>query len=139
MGLCLSAKYPGAPSYNMSSGSFFRLRRFVASCLSEEFGSHYAHMLHVYGKEETEEYNAATERMLKKLRARAGAVEFLYMSDIKGQLAPSKCQALLETIGKKDTSELFGYAAYPEECMTMKQFKTLLKNCVEQKKYLVWY
>ena len=139
MGLCLTAKYPGAPAYYMGYSNFYRLRCFLASCFSSEFGSHYSRIMQVNDGEETEEYNAATERMLKKLRAKSRAVELLFLPDADGRLSPSKCRALLEAIGDNNTNEKFGYAAYPDKCMSIAQLKALLQACAEKKAYLVWH
>lgn len=138
MGVRLTGRYPEAPSYEMGPGSFYRLRCFVAGCISKEFGSHYSKLARIVGGDELQEYEQVTERMLKKTHAKQRAVEFLYLPDSGGKLSPSKCKALLKLIGTNDTKELFGYTAYPEECMTAEQFKSLLRDCSEKKKDLVW-
>lgn len=138
MGLRLTAEYGDAPSYEMQSESLHRLRCFTARCISPEYGSHYSRIRHIERWSDPVEYNQQTERLLKKYHAKDSAVKFLYQPDNNGRLSPSQCKALLEVIGQNDTNERFGYAEYPDECMTLQQFKELLQQCFEKKKYLIW-
>lgn len=140
MGLTIRGKYDGSPSYSMSAVSFFRLRRDIAYTISDEYGEHYEKMPEACVKLiDVNDYNTQTERLVKKYHCKERMLDFLYQSDISGKLSPFKCKALYTQIQDMNSNTLYGYMAYPKDCMTIDKFKELLKECYKHRKYLVWY
>lgn len=138
MGLTLRGRFEGSPSYDMGAASFFRLRRDIAYTVSREYGEHYEQMPMACAGYRVDEYNQRTEELIRKYRCKERFLDFLYQSDIAGKLSPFKCKAVLDQLGEYDNNSLYGYAAWPEYCMTIKKFKELLRECFVRRKYLIW-
>lgn len=140
MGLTIRGKYDGSPSYDMGAISFFRLRRDIAYTISDEYGAHYEKMPEACAKLiDVNDYNAQTERLIKKYHCKERMLDFLYQSDTSGKLSPLKCKALHDQIAELHNDTLYGYMAYPKDCMTIDKFKEILKECYDRRTYLVWY
>lgn len=140
VGITITGKYEGAPSYDMGASSFFRLRRDIAYTVSEEYGKHYERMPEACAKLlDVGIYDLRTERLIKKYHCKERMLDFLYQSDVDGKLSPFKCKALYDQIVNMESKTLYGYAAYPQDCMTIDNFKDLLKECYDRRVYLVWY
>lgn len=140
VGLTLTSTYVMAPYYKMGAFSFFRLRRDIAYCISDEFGKHYEKMPEACAKIiDVNEYNARTVQLIKKYHCKERMIDFLYQSDVKGRLSPFKCKALYDQIVNMQNNNLYGYQAYPKECMTIEGFKELLEKCYRYRVYMVWY
>lgn len=138
MGICLFAKYQDAPSYYMGYGAFFRLRVDVAYAVSKEYGDHYKELPRACAGMNVQAYNERTKALIKKYKCRERFLDFLYQSDTGGKLSPFKCKAVLDQIKDTETEHWYGYAAYPDDCMTFEQFKDLLRECYERHQYLYW-
>lgn len=140
MGLTITGKYKGSPSYDMGYISFYRLRRDIACTVSEEFGKHYASMPDIYVKPvPVEEYDKQTIRLIRKYHCKKSLVSFLYQPDADGKLSPYMCKVLYDQIESMESNAMYGYGAYPERCLTINKFRDLLKECSEKGVYLVWY
>ena len=146
MGLTICGEWKDAPEWDMGYGSFFRLRRDIAYSVSEEFGDHYANLIHLYHFNDDGSYDKETERLIRKYHCKKRFLDFLYSPDAGYRLSPKKCEAVLNQIAYGEDSEehgnidtLYGYTAYPERCMKLSDFICLLVDCRNRKKYLVWY
>ena len=140
MGITIKGRFQGSPSYDMGYVSFFRLRRDIAYTVSEEFGQHYEKMSQACAKLiDAHEYDLRTEQLIKKYHCKERFLSFLYQSDVGGKLSPYKCKALLKQISGMNTKTLYGYTAYPANCMTIDAFRALLKQCFDSRSYLEWY
>lgn len=139
MGLTLTGKFKNAPSYDMGAGSFYRLRCDIAYTVSKEYGDHYKGILYACAGHNVDEYDRKTEILIRKYRLKERFLDFLYQSDICGKLSPFKCKALLDQIEDLENDLLYGYAAYPDRCMTIRDFKNLLRECFNRKVYMIWY
>lgn len=141
MGLTLCGKFKESPSYDMGYGSFYRLRCDIANTVSKEFGKHYRdiYKVQICPKEVLDEYNRRTESLIKKYKCKERFLEFLYLPDTEGKLSPFKCKAVMEQITDLKNTDLYGYTAYPETCMTIEKFRELLNLCYNKRKYLIWY
>lgn len=140
VGLTIRGKYEGSPSYDMGYVSFYRLRTDIAYSVSEEYGKHYEEMPKACAKLiDVACYDLRTERLIKKYHCKERFLSFLYQSDVGGKLSPYKCKALLDQISNVRNDALYGYTAYPENCMSMEKFKDLLRECFKRKVYLEWY
>lgn len=140
MGLTIRGRFDGSPSYDMGYVSFFQLRKDIAYSVSEEYGKHYEELSKACAKLiDVDAYNARTEWLIKKYHCKERFLSFLYQSDCSGKLSPFKCKALLDQIADVKGKALYGYTAYPENCLTMDKFKELLRECFNRRKYLEWY
>jgi len=119
--------------------TFNALRMDLAYVVSNEFGLHYGEMPKACaGLINVDLYNARTEALIKKYKLKERFLSFFFQDDIQGQLSPFKCKALLDGINDLKSNQLYGYKAYPEECMSLDDFKALLEECFARKKYLFW-
>ena len=138
MGLTLTAKYEGAPSYDMGYITFGLLRIDLAHAINEEYGNHYQDM-YCHPRDDWSEYNKKTAALEKKLKLRIRATDFLWMSDCEGKLSPFKCKALLDAISDMDDTKRYGYEGRTwDRIMTISDFKNLLRECYERRYYLIW-
>lgn len=139
MGITIRGKYEGSPSYDMGYVSFYRLRRDIAYSVSEEYGKHYEEMPKACAKLiDVACYDLRTERLIKKYHCKERFLSFLYQSDEEGKLSPYQCKTLLDQISNVRNDTLYGYTAYPENCMSIEKFKDLLHECFTRRAYLVW-
>lgn len=138
MGIILRGDFKDTPEYRMGYLTLLVLREDIAACVSKEFGDHYADMPMAVIYHRTDKYNKKTEELIRKYKPKERFLAFLYASDIKGKLSPYKCKALLDGIRDLKNDRLYGYTAYPKECMKIEDFKALLNECWERKKYLIW-
>ena len=139
MGVTIRGRYPGSPSYDMGYTTFFNLRSDIAYTVSEEFGAHYAEMPKACAKTiDVKAYDRRTERLIKKFHCKERFLSFLYQPDAEGKLSPYKCKALLDQIESMDGEWLYGYKAHPYDCMSIAQFRVLLRECFDRKVYLEW-
>ena len=139
MGVTITGKYKGSPSYDMGYITFHRLRTDIAYAISKEFGDHYAEMPKACAKIiDVDSYNKRTEMLIKKYHCKERFLDFLYQNDTDGKLSPFKCKALLDGIQSIENDNLYGYTAYPAQCMTLKKFRELLSECFTRRCYLVW-
>ena len=141
MGLTLTAKYNGAPSYDMGYVTFGRLRMAIANEFSKELGRLYKNWYMCSNDGFQEKLAMAwLNDELKKRKYKSRAVEFLFMSDCGGKLSPYKCDALLDAILDMDNSKRYGYEGRAfGKVMTIKDFKALLHECYERRCYMEWY
>ena len=139
MGVTLKGNYKDSPCYDMGYITFFALRKDIAYAVSKEFGNHYAKIPVTVTGYQTDEYDRKTEELITKYKCKNRFLDFLYMSDAEGKLSPFKCKAVYDVIRDLHNDKLYGYTAYPEHCMTIEKFKSLLLDCYEKRAYLVWY
>ena len=140
MGVTIKGHFQGSPCYRMGYITFNRLRTDIAYTVSAEFGEHYEKMPQACAKLiDVHEYDLRTEQLIEKYHCKERFLSFLYQSDVEGKLSPFKCKALLDQINNMKTKTLYGYTAYPEDCMTIDAFRALLKQCFDSRSYLEWY
>ena len=143
MGITIHGNWKDAKHWDMGYSSFYRLRKDIAYMVSEEYGDHYKNIRLACAKLiDVKEYDIETERLIKKYHCKKRFLYFLYQSDIGGKLSPFKCKAVYDMIEKSNcmnNKTLYGYSAYPENCMKMSDFANLLLECFNRRKALVWY
>ena len=139
MGVTIRGRYSESPSYDMGYITFFKLRSDIAHTVSEEYGAHYDEMPKACAKIiDVKAYDRRTECLIKKFHCKERFLSFLYQPDVEGKLSPFKCKALLNQIESMDSKRLYGYMAYPKDCMSIGQFRALLRECFDRKVYLEW-
>ena len=142
MGITITAKYEGAPEYDMGYGQFFCLRRDVAYLISNELGDLYSKLpgMSVAKPEVQRKFNDDMEALLQKYKVRKRLIPFFYRSDCGGYLSPKQCEALrmcLESPFIEPEIE-YGYDAPWCKRMTICQFRELLAECCKRKVNLIW-
>lgn len=149
MGICINGRYNGKSSpYSlaMSYGTFFLLRKQVASHLCKEFFEHYSLMadaIFSYSDKEKEDYNQKTMEIIErneldKKKYQEKILDFLYAPDCEGSISYGTCRRIYELI-KDDPDELrFGYAGWGKDCSTMGDFKNLLADVAKNKGKVTW-
>lgn len=128
---------------------FFRLRRKIAELISEDAGIHYEELSHpsqpLFFKTKDEEdeywkkYDEVTECIVSKCPKNIHKVfDFLYESDVEGSVTYGTCKQILDVIGDYDDDIIYGYAGRPDAAR-MKDFKSILEDCVKNKCKMTWY
>ena len=138
MGLTLTAQYNGAPSWDMGYITFGVLRMDIADEINKEYGEHYREMYSCPRSDWTE-YNKKTANLEKKHKLGTRTTDFLWIPDSDGKLSPFKCKALLDAIQGMENNKHYGYVGFGlEHCMTIEDFKNLLKECFDRRCYMIW-
>lgn len=136
MGLTLRGGYKESPSYSMGYITFGHLRQDIADYISKDYGKYYSALYDPYLDVDT------VEMILSKVARREHfgqrLLAFFQESDVDGKLSPVKCKVLLEKIRDMENQVLYGYTAYPKDCMTIGDFKRLLWECWKRRSYLRW-
>lgn len=128
-------------SIDMGCGGFNNLRNKVADLVGEPWASHY-HKLDYpfFGEEEKqffEAFDAETKRLLDEKKVSIKIVDFCLQTDCGGSIRYGACKEILKAIGDYDDNILYGYCGRPD-CARFRDFKAILKDCVENKCDMVW-
>ena len=146
MGVTLESKNRSA---DFGYFGFYRLRRKVAELLDGKIGYHVGYHYEETSKPHFFENKQDEERFWKKYDERTDfLIEqtpkkyrktflFLYEPDVEGSVTYGTCKQVLDVIGDYDDDVKYGYAGRPD-CATFKDFKELLRDCVETKTKLRW-
>ena len=138
-------------SIDMGYGSFYNLRRRIATDVSQEAGELYKELTEIILSPFTpheareEEYNQKQKRLRKVFRGRKDVENihlvhnFLWASDAGGWRTPKACRAILEVIVDEPDEIKIGYIGWGENCATMGDFKQILQECVESGAMMHWY
>lgn len=140
MGLTISSKNH---SIDMGYCGFSRLRTKVAELTGKEIGNHYHKLsdgMLLFREERKsffEDYNEKISVLEKKYKIPSGVIDFLYACDADGKLSYGKCRQLYNIIKDYDDDVLYGYYGR-NDCAMFKDFKKIIKDCVENKCKLEW-
>lgn len=141
MGITIKSK-----NYSIDMGyfGFSGLRRKVANLVGEEIGLHYNHLydgVFLFGEKKEKffnEYNKKINELEKKFNITDGILDFLYASDCKAKISPKKCKQVYEIIKNYDDDVLYGYSGR-KDCAKFKDFKEIVKDCIDSKCCMEWY
>ena len=141
MGITIKSK-----NYSIDMGylGFNRLRKTVANLAGEELGKHYEHLddvMFLCGEERInffDEYNKKINYLYEKFNISNGLLDFLYASDCEAKISPEKCKQVYEIIKNYDDDVLYGYSGR-KDCAKFKDFKEIVKDCIDSKCYMEWY
>lgn len=128
----------------MGYGGFHNLRAKIAGLVCDDLKEHYVYLDKGTWLKDAErgvfykEYNLKLDGIQKKYKIPNAVLVFLYASDCDGKLTPFKCKKLYELIKDYDDDILYGYCGRPD-CAKFKDFKELVKDCVDNKCFMEWY
>ena len=128
----------------MGYGGFLRLRRTIASLCPEDIYQHYDKLVNhendIWESGGWTIYDTKTEELLHKYRQKYGKViMFLYAEDAGAKMTYGTAQQLLKIIGDYDNSQIYGYVGWKKDAARFSDFKELLQDAAESKKYWGWY
>ena len=141
MGVTIKSKNK---SIDMGCGGFHNLRTKVAELTSKDIYEHYCSLKYapLFGEERTqffEEYDKKIVELAEKHKGKYNKIlDFLYESDISGKMTYGTCKKIWEIIKDYDDNILYGYVGRPD-CAKFKDFKEIIKDCVDAKTKLIWY
>lgn len=145
MGVTIECKKTGK-SCDLGYGGFGNFREKVAHLINEEFGKHYAKLLSLemmnaskgQRKQQFEEFDRETIRLINKFKISKRAVDFLMQPDCDGKISPSACKIIYSAIKDYDDNIRYGYVGR-EDCAMFKDLKAVFKDCCDTNSYLVWW
>lgn len=148
MGVTLQCKKTGT-FIDMAYGGFNRLRNKVAELAGEPFASHMKKLdlqtcmsLQFASKEERDKFNAdfdtETQRMIDAKQVSIKIVDFGLQPDCAGSIRYGACKEILKVIGDYDDNIAYGYASR-KDCAMFRDFKALLRECVDNRCMLTWW
>lgn len=130
-------------SIDMGGGGFNNLRTKIAELTGKEIGEHYKELTKgtfLYGTEREEffeNYNKKISELEEEFKIPCGILDFLYASDCGGKLPFKKCKQIYEVIKDYDDNILYGYIGR-KDCAKFKDFKEIVKDCVDSKCSMRW-
>ena len=149
MGITISCKKTGR-SIDMGYGGFNRLRNKVAELAGGPFAKHYllldapeniklaaASLISENRDQFFDWFDQRTQEIIDANQADIKIVNFLLQSDCEGKVHYGACKNILRTIGDYDDDVLYGYCGRPD-CAKFKDFKAILKDCINNKCDMVW-
>lgn len=131
-------------SIDLGYNGFNRLRAKVAELSDNDLGLHYkdlnqAPFIDGDGKKEFfKEYNEKIVKIVDKNKIPHAVPDFIYQSDCDGSLSPEQCLVIYEVIKDYDDDILYGYSG-KKDCAKFNDFKTLLKDCIDNNTKLEWF
>lgn len=132
-------------SIDMGYGGFVALRTKVAVLAADDIGEHYKELekgMFLIGTTKAkffEEYDKKTAELDEKYNHEFNAVlHFLYASDCDAEMPVEVCKKIYEVIKDYDDNVLYGYAGRPD-CAMFKDFKELVKDCIDNDCSMEWY
>ena len=124
---------------------FNLLRRKVAELTAEDIGVHYKELSKVFcyfGDERAihiERYNRKITELSEKYNGeKDGILHFLYAADTDGEMPVEICKEIYEVIKDYDDDILYGYSGRPD-CAKFKDFKELVKDCIDNDCTMKWF
>lgn len=143
MGLTISST-----NYSIDLGyvGFNRLRTKIAELINDEIAEHYKECdksTFIFNEDEKKKffkkYNAETTRLDKKYDYKYNSVlHFLYACDCGATMETKVCKKIYEIIKDYDDNILYGYAGR-KDCAMFKNFKELVKDCIDNNCIMEWY
>ena len=143
MGISISSRC-GNLSGIIGYGGFYRLRRKVAEIYGGAWWKHYERLDNApffnfdgEGEQFFEEFDKETERLLKEKKVSEAIVEFCLQPDEQGEINCDACKEIYKCVKDYDDNLAYGYVAH-DDCFRFRDFKLLLKECIDLKCDLIW-
>jgi len=131
-------------SIDMGYGGFSRLRGKIAELTGKEIGEHYKDLdkgMFLSGLEKEaffESYNKKISELEEAFKIPSGILDFLYAPDCEGKITLQKCKQLYEVIKGYDDDTLYGYCGR-NDCAKFKDFKEIIKYCIDNNCDMAWF
>lgn len=132
-------------SIDLGYGGFSRLRNKVAELAGPDIYEHYKYLdngVSLYGEERTkffEDYDRKIKELDEKYNGKKSKIlDFLYECDCSGKMNITHCKAIWKEIEDYDDNILYGYSGRPD-CAMFKDFKKIVKDCIDTKTIMKWY
>lgn len=143
MGVTINSKNK---SIDLGYFGFNRLRTKIAGLINNEISKHYIECdkaTCIFDDNKRAEffakYNAETERLDKKYDYKYNSVlHFLYACDCGATMEVDVCKEIYELIKDYDDNIQYGYTGR-KDCAMFKDFKELVKDCIDNKEPMEWY
>lgn len=143
MGVTINSKNN---SIDLGYMGFNRLRTKVAELINDEIAEHYKECdksICIFSDKEREQffkkYNAETEKLDKKYDYKYNSVlHFLYACDCGETMGVEVCKEIYEVIKDYDDNIQYGYTGR-KDCAMFKDFKELVKDCIDNNESMEWY
>lgn len=129
---------------DLGGGGFWNLRTKVAELCSPEFGEHYKTLddgFRLCGEPRREffkKFDEETARLIKEKKVHYKVASFCLQPDCDGKVGYGACKIIYEHIKDYDDDILYGYCGRPD-CAMFKDFKEIVKQCIDLKCDLVWH
>ena len=132
-------------NYSMDFEFFIigKIKKKIAYSISDEVGVHYSEVFNVrkfsHNKDYIDEYKKKSEQLANKYQCKE-IFGFLYQTDSEGKISAKSCKKIYEFI-KNQGEEIPGYyySAQDLDDKYFREFKKLLKDCVDNNCHLEWY
>lgn len=127
---------------DLGYGGFMRLRAKIAELSDKELGMHYKHLndAPMFDGREVffKEYDEKIVEIVDKNKIPHAVPDFIYQSDCNGSLSTEQCLVIYEIIKDYDDDIQYGYSG-KKDCAKFNDFKTLLKDCIDNNAKLEWF
>lgn len=132
-------------SLDLGYGGFSCLREKVAELTSEDVYEHYKKLLKgmfLSGEKRErffEEYNKKITEISDKHNGEYDEIlHFIYASDCEAKIPYQICEKIYGVIKDYDDNICYGYVGRPD-CTMFKDFKNLVKDCIDSKCNMEWF
>lgn len=130
---------------DMGYGGFIELRKKVAELTSEDIFLHYKKLeegMCLFGKEKQqffEEYNSKIEMLSKEHNGeKDGILRFLYAPGVGAEISVDDCKEIYKVIKDYDDNVCYGYCGR-KDCALFKDFKSIVKECIDNNCNMEWF
>ena len=141
MGVVIESK-KGNLAGTLGYGGFYNLRKKVSELYGGVWWEHYKTLDDAPFFEDErghffEEFDRKTECLLKEKKVTEAIVSFCLQPDEQGEINCEACKEIYEYVKDYDDNIAYGYAAH-DDCFRFRDFKLLLKECIDLKCDLIW-
>lgn len=130
-------------SIDIGYNGLYRLRLKIATLINIELGEHYNKLnegLFLINEERNQffkDYDEKIALLQEKYKISDKIIRFLYASDCDSKFGYGVCKEIYEIIKDYDDDVAYGYCGR-SNCATFKDFKKIIKDCVDNKCNLKW-
>lgn len=132
-------------SIDLGYGGFANIRMKVAELTAPDIFEHYKYLnkgMFLSGKERKEFFEEYDKKIMeldeKYQEKKSNILDFLYSCDAGAVMDYHHCIDIYEVIKDYDDNVLYGYVGRPD-CVRFKDFKALVKDCVDTKTSMEWF
>lgn len=122
---------------DMGYGTFFLLKKQIASLYDSKFGDFYADWIMRKGVSDDDMNNKVQDLYDEGIfnNADDDTLDFIFLPDCKGKLSYKSCRRLLKIIGDYTDNYMYGYLHANH---SFDYFKEMLNDCVKRRRTLYW-